>query len=244
LKLQELYLVHEYQEKVYEEKEEQRRIREQMREEEISRREIERVLQEAERDEARYAEALRRAREDVEKTVGEKQQKLYAQIEELQRKLNEAQANRERAIARAQMTRSGHVYVISNIGSFGDDVFKIGMTRRLDPLDRVRELGDASVPFQFDVHAMIYAEDAPGLETKLHQIFHHRRVNLVNERREFFRVTIEEIAEAVSGHDASIRITRAAEAIEYRKTIAIRQNNFPKQERAPRHADFPTPAVV
>jgi hypothetical protein len=244
LKLQELYLVHEYQEKAYEEKEEQRRIREQMREEEIARREIERALQEAERDEARYAEALRKAREEVEKAVGEKQQKLYGQIEELQRKLNEAQVNRERAIARAQMTRSGHVYVISNIGSFGDDVFKIGMTRRLDPLDRVRELGDASVPFQFDVHAIIYSEDAPGLETKLHQIFHHRRVNLVNERKEFFRVTIEEIAEAVRRHDASIGITLAAEAVEYRKTLAIRLNNSPMQDRTHRRAEFPIPAVV
>lgn len=244
LKLQELYLVHEYQEKAYEEKEEQRRIREQMREEEIARREIERALQEAEREETRYAEALRKAREDVEKAVGEKQQKLYGQIEELQRKLIEAQANRERAIARAQMTRSGHVYVISNIGSFGDDVFKIGMTRRLDPLDRVRELGDASVPFQFDVHAMIYSEDAPGFETKLHQIFHHRRVNLVNERREFFRVSIEEIAEAVRRHDASIQITRAAEAVEYRKTLAIRQDNVPQQARVQRYAEFPTPVAV
>jgi uncharacterized protein DUF4041/Meiotically Up-regulated Gene 113 (MUG113) protein len=244
LKLQELYLVHEYQEKVQEEKEEQRRIREQMREEEIARREIERALQEAEKDEGRYAEALRRAREEVEKAVGEKQQKLYGQIEELQRKLSEAQANRERAIARAQMTRSGHVYVISNIGSFGDDVFKIGLTRRLDPLDRVRELGDASVPFQFDVHAMIYSEDAPGLETKLHQIFNHRRANLVNERKEFFRVAIEEIAEVVSKHDASIRITHAAEAVEYRKTIAIRQDNFSKPERTPRLTEFTAPAAV
>lgn len=244
LKLQELYLVHEYQEKVYEEKEEQRRIREQMREEEIARREIERALQEAERDEVRYAEALRRAREEVEKAVGEKQQKLYGQIEELQRKLIEAQANRERAIARAQMTRSGHVYVVSNIGSFGDDVFKIGMTRRLDPLDRVRELGDASVPFQFDVHAMIYSEDAPGLETKLHQIFHQRRVNLVNERKEFFRVNLEELAAVVSKHDASIRLTRVAEAVEYRKTLAIRQSNFSKQKQAQRNAEFSTPAVA
>ena len=121
------------------------------------------------------------------------------------------------------MTRSGHVYVISNVGSFGEDVYKIGMTRRLDPLDRVRELGDASVPFQFDVHAIIYSEDAPGLENKLHRLFDNQRINRVNERKEFFRVTIEEIAEAVRQHHGEIEFTLAAEAVEYRKTLAMLQ---------------------
>lgn len=185
LKLQELYLVHEYQEKLQEEKEEQRRIREQMREEEIAQRELEKATQDAEREERRYAESLRKAYEEAERAVGQKQQRLLGQIEELQRRLDEAHVNKERAIARAQMTRSGHVYVISNIGSFGEHVYKIGMTRRLDPLDRVRELGDASVPFQFDVHAVIYSEDAPALEATLHHAFQHRRINRVNERKEF-----------------------------------------------------------
>src|SRR5690606_24077540 len=97
----------------------------------------------------------------------EKHARLQAQIAALQQRLDEAHANKERAIARAQITRSGHVYIISNIGSFGKDVYKIGMTRRLDPDDRVKELGDASVPFGFDVHAMIYSDDAPVLETTL-----------------------------------------------------------------------------
>ena len=220
LKLEELFLVHEYQEKLQAEKEEQRRIREQMREEEIAQRELEKVRQEAERDEKRYGEALRKAREEVEQTVGEKQKKLLSQIEALEKKLEEAQANKQRAIARAQMTRSGHVYVISNIGSFGEDVYKIGLTRRLDPMDRVRELGDASVPFQFDVHAVIYSEDAPNLENTLHRTFHHRRVNLVNHRREFFRVTLDEIAEAVRQHHGEIEFTRLAEAKEYRQSLA------------------------
>jgi hypothetical protein len=119
------------------------------------------------------------------------------------------------------MTRSGHVYVISNLGSFGEEVYKIGMTRRLDPMDRVRELGDASVPFHFDVHAVIYSEDAPGLEAKLHRAFHDRRVNRVNDRKEFFRVGIGEIADAVRQHHGEIEIVREAEAIEYRKTVAM-----------------------
>lgn len=221
LKLQELYLVHEYQEKVQAEKEEQRRIREQMREEEIAQRELEKARQEAEREEARYEEALNKARAEVEQTTGAKHQKLLAQVEALQKKLEEAHANKERAIARAQMTRSGHVYVISNIGSFGEQVFKIGMTRRLDPLERVRELGDASVPFPFDIHAVIYSEDAPTLETALHRAFHYRRVNRVNERKEFFNVTIEEIAQVVRQHHDKIEISRTAEAKEYRQSIAL-----------------------
>ena len=221
LKLEELLLVHEYLEKVQDEKEEQRRIREQMREEEIAMREAEKARLDAEKEERRYADALVKARAEVEQVEGEKQQKLLGKMEELQRRLEEAQANKERAIARAQMTRSGHVYIISNIGSFGEDVYKIGMTRRLDPMERVRELGDASVPFQFDVHAVIYSEDAPKLETTLHRIFHNRRINRLNERREFFRVTIDEIANAVRQHHGEIEITRDAEAKDYRKSLAM-----------------------
>jgi hypothetical protein len=223
LKLQELYLAHEHEEKVQEEKEEQRRIREQMREEEVARREIEKAEQEAARDEQRYSEALRKAQADVESAVGARQAKLLGQIEDLQRKLAEAQANKERAISRAQMTRSGHVYVISNIGSFGERVFKIGMTRRLEPMDRVHELGDASVPFAFDVHAIIWSEDAPALENALHRHFHYRRLNLVNERKEFFEIQIDEIVQAVHALHGEIEITKIAEAKEYRQSRAIRQ---------------------
>ena len=97
-----------------------------------------------------------------------------------------------------QLTRSGHVYILSNIGTFGESVYKIGLTRRLDPLERVRELGGAAVPFPFDVHAIIYSEDAPKLENMLHRHFAHRRVNLVNLRREFFRVSLDEIRAAVA----------------------------------------------
>lgn len=221
LKLQELYLAHEYQEKLQEEKEEQRRIREQMREEEIALRELEKARLDAEREEQRYVQALVKAREEAERAVGAKQDKLLTQIEELQRRLEEAHTNKERAIARAQLTRSGHVYVISNIGSFGEHVYKIGMTRRLDPFDRIKELGDASVPFQFDVHAVIYSEDAPALEYKLHREFQRRRVNRINERKEFFSISIEDIASAVQQHHGQIDITRAAEAEEYRKTMAL-----------------------
>ena len=221
LKLEELHLVHEYEEKVQEEREEQRRIREQMRDEEIAQRELEKARQEAEKEERRYESALEKARREVESAAGAKQLKLQAQIEELERRLQEAHANKERAIARAQLTRSGHVYVISNVGSFGEEVFKVGMTRRLDPLERIRELGDASVPFNFDIHAVIYCDDAPALENKLHRAFNGRRINRVNERKEFFRVSIEEIAAAVREHHCAIELTKHAEAAEYRRTLAI-----------------------
>lgn len=222
-KLEELYLVHEYQEKIQEEKEEQRRIKEQMREEEIARREIEKALQEADREETRYAEALRKARAEVQKSVGEKQAKFLAQIEALEQKLSEVQANKERALSRAQMTRSGHVYIISNIGSFGEEIYKIGMTRRLEPMDRVNELGDASVPFRFDVHAIIFCEDAPALENQLHKRFHNLRINQVNFRKEFFRVSLAEIAKAVRELHGEIEFTMLAEAAEYRKTLAFQR---------------------
>jgi len=227
LKLQELWLTYEYQEKKYQEQEEQRIIREQMREEEKALRELEKARQDAEREERRYQEALEKARRDVESATGKAQEKLLSQIEELQKRLAEAEANKERAISQAQLTKSGHVYIISNIGSFGEDVYKIGMTRRLEPMDRVKELGDASVPFPFDVHAMIFCENAPELESRLHRHFNNRRVNKENERKEFFRVSLEEIVRVVRETDEELRIcksevtfTKLAEAADYRKTLA------------------------
>lgn len=220
-RLEELRLVFEYEEKQQAEKEEQRRIREQMRDEEIAQRQIEKAREEAEKDELRFEKALAKAREEVGRAQGEKFDVLNAQIQELQEKVAAAHAEKERAIARAQMTRSGHVYVISNVGSLGEKVFKIGMTRRLDPLDRVKELGDASVPFQFDIHAIIFSEDAPALEAALHRTFQTARVNRVNERKEFFRLDLEEIRTAVTRHHGEIEFTMMAEAEEYRKTLAI-----------------------
>ena len=218
LRMKELYLVYEHQEKVQAEKEVQRQIREQMREEEIAQRELEKAKNDAEKEEKRYADALQKAQREVEQATGERQQKLLTQIVQLEAQLAQAQQQKQRAISQAQLTRSGHVYVISNIGSFGDDVFKIGMTRRLEPLDRVRELGDASVPFHFDVHAIIYCDDAPKLENTLHHLFHSRRVNRINQRKEFFRVSLAEIAQAVHANHGEIEFLHEAEAREYRQT--------------------------
>lgn len=228
LKLEELYLSYEYQEKKHEEQEEQKRIREQIREEERAAREYEKAKEEAEKEEKRYESALEKARAEVTEAQGAKLTKLQEQIALLEERLRKTKEAKERAVSMAQLTRSGHVYVISNIGSFGENVYKIGLTRRLEPLDRVRELGDASVPFRYDVHAMIFSEDAPTLENDLHHRFHDRRLNLVNLRREFFDVSLEEIEEAVREKDAEIEFTKIAEAREYRETQAIREQDQKK----------------
>jgi len=222
LKLEELRLEHELVEKKHEIAEEQRRIREQMRDEEKARREAEQAQEEAEAEETRYEEALEKARVELAKSQGEEHRRLNGQIVELQAQLEEARKKGHRARALAQLTKVGYVYVISNIGSFGQNVFKIGMTRRLDPMDRVKELGDASVPFPFDVHAMVYSEDAPALESVLQGHFADRSVNLVNMRKEFFRVTLDELEKLATEKGLKIYFTKVAEAREYRETLAKR----------------------
>ncbi|MBX3186555.1 MAG: DUF4041 domain-containing protein [Labilithrix sp.] len=222
LKLAELHLVHEHREKVQEEKEVQKRIRDQMREEQKAQEEIDRAKAEAENDEARSTAALEKARAELATSVATSKQheRLEGLVDRLETELKDALDRKAKAIARAQLTRSGHVYVLSNVGSFGEGIYKIGLTRRLDPYERVEELGDASVPFPFDVHAIIYAEDAPTLESKLHKAFASRRVNVVNHRKEYFRVTLTEIQQAVEDFHGLITFVVTPEAEEYNKTLA------------------------
>ena len=140
--------------------------------------------------------------------------------------LEEAHNKKERAKSQAELTRRGHVYIISNIGSFGENVFKLGMTRRLIPEDRVKELSDASVPFPFDIHGMIFSEDAPTLESKMHQIFHERRVNAVNLKKEFFNVSIDEVQSACEELGVRVDLLAVPEASEYRQTSAETTNGL------------------
>jgi hypothetical protein len=224
LKLQELYLVHEHREKVEEERQAQREIRERLREEEKALKEIEKAQKDAEREEETKTNALERARQELVKAKGKQVDRLQALVDRLEAELKDALERKAKAIARAQLTRSGHVYVLSNVGSFGEGVYKIGMTRRFEPLERVDELGDASVPFRYDVHAMIYSKDAPSLETKLHKHFESRRVNMVNLRREFFRVTLDEIRDAVERHFGQVTFRTMPEAEEFRKTLAMSED--------------------
>lgn len=185
LKYQECRLQYQFALKKKEEQDEQRAIREQMREEERARREYEKAIEDASREEATYERLLEKARKALETVKAEEKQAAELRIQQLEEELAEARAKAQRAISMAQQTKKGYVYVISNIGSFGENVYKIGLTRRLDPRERVRELGDASVPFSFDIHALIASENAPALETALHKAFDRQRVNAVNLRKEF-----------------------------------------------------------
>lgn len=223
LKIKELLLEHEYLLKREHEKDLLREAQEQMREEEKAKREFEKAQKEAEKEELNYQKALTKAKEEIKKVSGEKQDELQAKIEKLELELQESQAKKERAMSMAQQTKRGHVYVISNIGSFGENVYKIGMTRRLEPTDRVKELGDASVPFKFDIHAMMYSDDAPNLEKELHKAFDDKKVNMLNYRKEFFNVTLDEIESQIKETGIKAEFTKLPEAIEYRETLAILQ---------------------
>lgn len=204
-------------------KAEQARIREQIKEEQKAERELEREMKRIAAEQKAIEKALAEA-------LARTTDQHSAEVEELRRRLAEAEANGQRAMSMAQQTKSGHVYVISNIGSFGENVFKIGMSRRLDPYDRVKELGDASVPFPFDVHMMMESSNAPALEASLHRAFHRRRVNGVNLRKEFFNVTIQEIIQFVDGlnddetHTIPFTagpVTLEADADQYRESLAM-----------------------
>lgn len=205
------------------EREEQRRMREQIREEERARREYERALKEAANEEAAIKKAMERVQAQVAQANEAQRAAFEEKLRELQEKLVEAEEKGRRALSMAQQTKVGHVYVISNIGSFGESVFKIGMTRRLEPLDRVRELGDASVPFEFDVHAMIYSEDAPALERALHMHFVRAQLNKVNPRKEFFRLGVEDIKKHVDSLGIPAHWTLSALAHDFRESRRIEE---------------------
>lgn len=222
LKLMELRLTHELELAKEEEKQRQRDIREQMAEEAKAEKEIEDAKRKAERDEEVKAKALDQARKQLASEHGAHNEKLEQLIVRLENELKDAIDRKAKAIARAQLTKSGYVYILSNIGTMGPGVFKIGMTRRLEPLERVAELGDASVPFPFDVHAMIFSEDAPGLEATLHRHFADQRVNLVNLRKEYFAVTLDEIREAVAQHFGRVTFLLEPDAEQFKETLALR----------------------
>ncbi|MBY5539352.1 DUF4041 domain-containing protein [Rhizobium leguminosarum] len=228
LKFQELFLTHEYREKLKAEREERAELARAQKEEQKLIRDMER----AEEDEARYQRLLDKAKTEAERAVGPKLEAFNAQIEMLERDLAEAHAKVERAQAMAEKTRSGYVYIISNVGSFGGDVVKIGLTRRLDPADRIRELGDASVPFVFDTHAIIYSDNAPTLERALHTEFEPVRVNAQNYRKEFFKATLDQVEEAVKRLAPDAPFFKDVEAQDYRETLAKRRSALLAQEVA------------
>ena len=202
-------------------REEQKAIREEMREEERARREYEKALKESQKEEKMLAKALKEAEARVKQATDSERAHYQQKLTELEAELGEAILKGQRALSMAQQTKMGHVYVISNIGSFGENIFKIGLTRRLEPLDRVKELGDASVPFPFDIHAMIHSDNAPALERELQQIFKENQVNKVNPRKEFFNVSLADIKAKVSSMDLNPHWTMKSEALEYRESIQM-----------------------
>lgn len=214
LKFRECQLQYQFSLKKRDEQIEQRLIREQIREEQRAIKEYELAIVQAEKEERMYRDMLEKAREELSEVSEEDRSKAEERIRELEQQLEESEAKEERAKSMAEQTRKGHVYVISNVGSFGDRIYKIGLTRRLEPMDRVKELGDASVPFPFDVHAMIYVDDAPALEAALHREFSRSRVNAVNLRKEFFNTDLHSIKKAVeriSGGETEFKMTALAE---------------------------------
>lgn len=226
LKLKELQLTYEYREKLKQEKDERIENARLLREEQ----KLARDLEKAEEEEARYKSLLEKAKKEAASITGNKLAAFEEQIRLLEDDLAKARSKVERAQAMAEKTRSGYVYVISNIGSFGDGIFKIGLTRRLDPMDRVRELGDASVPFGFDVHAIIYNEDAPALENALHKAFDSGRVNAINYRKEFFKVSIDEVEAALKRLAPDAPFFKDIEAQDYHETLAKRRQLLEQQE--------------
>lgn len=235
-KLEELDLYHGLESLNYSIKEQQKALRESQREEEKAQKELEQERVRAEKEEIHYQNALEKIKKEIETATGIQYEQLSEKIKYYEEELAEARANKERAISMAQQTRRGYVYIISNIGSFGENVYKIGMTRRLDPEDRIRELSNASVPFRFDIHAMIYSEDAPALETMLHNTFDKQKVNLINGRKDFFRVPIEEIQEKIKDSGISARFIKNAEARDYRESLRIRNTEVLENTK---QQDFP-----
>ena len=215
MKIIEFLLLMEQMPFIMEQEEQKRRLRE----EEKALRELQKEKELAEKDAAKAQAAIEKSEAVLAKAKTNAQvKKLQAQIQELKIALQRAEERRDRAISMAQQTRCGYVYIISNIGSFGEGVYKIGMTRRIDPMMRVRELGDASVPFPFDVHAMIYTEDAPGLEAYLHKAFDRQKVNAVNWRKEYFRVSLDEIREEVEKFGISCQWMNEPAADQFRES--------------------------
>lgn len=223
LKIEELQLALEFQIKKQEEKEEQRQLRAEERERVRLERELEEQRKKIEKEQSHYQKALLSVLKQLEDPDKSNDADLLAKRAELENQLGVIDANLQELDYREANQKAGYVYIISNIGSFGKDVYKIGMTRRLEPMERVYELGDASVPFNFDVHAMIFTDDAPKLEAALHRAFEDRKLNMVNTRREFFNVTLDEIKEVVmNNYDKTVEFVDVPDASQYRISQKIK----------------------
>ena len=224
LKIQELRLALEYQIQKQREKEEKAELRAQQREEARLQKEIKEQRKNIDKERKHYEQALSNINKQISSSSDENIEELNKKKEEIIQSLSDIDTKIKDIDYREANQKAGYVYIISNIGSFGEGIYKIGMTRRLNPQERVDELGDASVPFKFDVHAMIFSEDAPALEAKLHRAFEDRKLNLVNQRREFFKVSLDEIKEVVKNNfDKTVEFVEVPDADQYRISLKLRE---------------------
>lgn len=224
LKIQELQLALEYQIQKQREKEEKAELRAQQREEARLQKELKEQRKNIDKERKHYEQALSNINKQISSSSDENIEELNKKKEEIIQSLSDIDTKIKDIDYREANQKAGYVYIISNIGSFGEGIYKIGMTRRLNPQERVDELGDASVPFKFDVHAMIFSEDAPALEAKLHRAFEDRKLNLVNQRREFFKVSLDEIKKVVKNNfDKTVEFVEVPDADQYRISLKLRE---------------------
>lgn len=223
LKLKQLDLYFEFQKILENERELLKAQKEEIREQQKVAKEIQDAKRKIEKEEAQFNNEMNKLLQYLNKSNNDIERNIYAdKIRELEDKIKLIEKDKENILQREQSTRAGFVYIISNIGSFGENVFKIGMTRRLEPMDRISELSGASVPFPFDVHALIFSEDAPGLENLLHNHFRYRELNKINHRKEFFKVDLDEIKELVHAEfNNTVIFTEIPVAEQYRESIKV-----------------------
>lgn len=219
LKKEELFLAAEFELQKEAEKQLLREQREKEKEDKKLQKEIANRRAQLTKDRTHYSNMIQKVKELLKNSDRENQKELMKQLTEYENKLIELDEIEEDIDYREGHATAGYVYIISNIGSFGEDVFKVGVTRRLEPLDRIRELSSASVPFQFDIHALIFSENAFGLENEIHKKLAKYRVNQINQRKEYFKVPFSKIQEILNTHtELAIEVTEDAEAFEYRQT--------------------------
>ena len=223
IKLEMLDLMHKYQVKIEDEKIIRREERARLKEIEQAEKEVEKKLKELDKDIRHHNNEIKKLTMYLNNTDLQVEKELYIEkIRELDQSLKNLNSERENVEDRKDNAQSGFVYIISNIGSFGENVYKIGVTRRLEPMDRINELSSASVPFEFDVHALIFSENAFELKNKLHEYFKKYKVNKVNGRKEFFKVNINEIKDKVlSEHNSTVQFIDEPKAIQYRETLRL-----------------------
>ncbi|WP_338438928.1 DUF4041 domain-containing protein [Staphylococcus aureus] len=223
IKLEMLDLMHKYQVKIEDEKIIRREERARLKEIEQAEKEMEKKLKELDKDIRHHNNEIKKLTMYLNNTDLQVEKELYIEkIRELDQSLKDLNSERENVEDRKDNAQSGFVYIISNIGSFGENVYKIGVTRRLEPMDRINELSSSSVPFEFDVHALIFSENAFELESKLHEYFKKYKVNKVNGRKEFFKVNINEIKDKVlSEHNSTVQFIDEPKAIQYRETLRL-----------------------